>query len=89
MLDVKPIPFYCHRVHTLDEPLGTVCRQSRSSLVQYIHPAKEKNKPVTRFIQQTKKGQLMLYFTLQDKQLNVRKAACTTESQEQETPEDL
>ena len=31
-------PFYCLRVHKLDEPLGIVYKLSRSSLVQYIHP---------------------------------------------------
>ena len=31
-------PFYYLRVRKLDEPLGIVCKLSRSSLVQYIHP---------------------------------------------------
>ena len=31
-------PFYCLRVHKLDEPSGIVYKLSRSSLVQYIHP---------------------------------------------------
>ena len=31
-------PFYCLRVHKLDEPSGIVYKLSRSSLVQYIRP---------------------------------------------------